>query len=146
MHVDVPAGTTAAYIMVKGYTASTFSLAISYTKSGSTPVPPPPAPTGTAKTASFDGTVATGASVNEPAISVLAGTTFQVVMSGSGDPDLYVRFGAKPTTSTYNCRPYVNGASETCSLTVPAGQTTAYIMVNGYSSATFHLAVSYTAP
>jgi hypothetical protein len=146
-HVDVPAGQSAAYIMVKGYTASTFSLAISYTKSsGSTPTPPPPASNGTAQTKSFDGSVAAGQSVNEAAITVLAGTSFQVVMSGTGDPDLYVRFGAAPTLSTYNCRPYVNGPGETCTLNVPTGQTTAYIMVNGYADATFHLDVSYTAP
>ena len=67
-------------------------------------------------------------------------------MSGTGDPDLYVRFGAKPTTSTYNCRPYLDGAAETCTVTVPSGQTLAYIMVNGYAAATFSLDVSYTAP
>ena len=25
---------------------------------------------------------------------------------GTGDADLYVRAGSKPTTSTYDCRPY----------------------------------------
>jgi vibriolysin len=78
--------------------------------------------------------------------SVVAGTTFKVVMAGTGDPDLYVRFGAKPTSTSYNCRPYISGASETCTLTVPAGQTSAYIMVNGYTVATYNLSINYTQP
>ena len=67
-------------------------------------------------------------------------------MTGSGDADLYVRFGAQPTTSTYNCRPYLSGAAETCDVTVPAGQTSAYVMVRGYTSANYNLTISYTKP
>ncbi|MFQ3231797.1 M4 family metallopeptidase [Reinekea sp.] len=52
---------------------------------------------------------------------------------GSGDADLYVRFGSQPTTSSYNCRPYVGGNSETCSFD-PAQAGTYYVMVRGYSS------------
>jgi hypothetical protein len=39
-------------------------------------------------------------------IAVPAGASnLQIQMSGgSGDADLYARFGAAPTTSTYNCR------------------------------------------
>ena len=37
---------------------------------------------------------------------------------GSGDEDLYVKFGATPTTSSYDCRPYVSGNNETCSAAV----------------------------
>jgi serine protease len=52
---------------------------------------------------------------------------------GSGDADMYVRFGAAPTTSTYDCRPYLNGNNETCSIaTAQAG--TYYVMVRGYSA------------
>ncbi|MEO1369967.1 MAG: PPC domain-containing protein, partial [Acidobacteriota bacterium] len=57
-----------------------------------------------------------------------------VAMSGgSGDADLYVRFGAPPTTSTYDCRPYQNGNSETCTFD-PASSGTYYIMVRAYST------------
>src|SRR5690606_29827467 len=31
------------------------------------------------------------------------------IAGGSGDADLYVRFGSPPTTSAYDCRPYRNG-------------------------------------
>ena len=32
-------------------------------------------------------------------------------MTGTNDPDLYVRFGAQPTTAGYDCRPFLSGAS-----------------------------------
>ena len=52
---------------------------------------------------------------------------------GSGDADLYVRFGSAPTTSTYDCRPYLNGNNESCSFQDPQAGTW-HIMVRGYSS------------
>ncbi|HYO53869.1 M4 family metallopeptidase [Archangium sp.] len=101
---------------------------------------------GTPVTLTINDSVASGAQDNFGPYSVVAGTQFKVVMSGSGDPDLYVRFGAAPTTATYNCRPYLSGAAETCDVTVPAGQSSAYIMVRGYSAATYTLNISYTKP
>jgi serine protease len=52
---------------------------------------------------------------------------------GSGDADLYVRYGTAPTTSTYDCRPYTSGNNETCSVASPAAGTW-HVMVRGYSS------------
>ena len=53
------------------------------------------------------------------------------ISGGSGDADLYVRFGAAPTTSVYECRPYLNGNNETCNITnISTG--TYYIMLRGY--------------
>jgi len=55
------------------------------------------------------------------------------ISGGSGDADLYVKFGPAPTTSSYDCRPYVTGNTETCSVTSP--QTgTYYVMLNGYAA------------
>ncbi len=136
--VTVPAGTTSAYVMVRGYAAGTFNLTISYTKPGTS--------TGTPKTDTKTGTVASGSVTTLPAYSVLAGSTFKVVMTGTGDPDLYVQFGSAPTTTSYACRPYLSGASETCTVTVPAGQTSAYVQVRGYTSGTYTLNISYTSP
>ncbi|HJU39866.1 MAG TPA: proprotein convertase P-domain-containing protein [Tahibacter sp.] len=52
---------------------------------------------------------------------------------GSGDVDLYVRFGAAPTTATYDCRPYTSGNGETCNIaTAQAG--TYYVMLRGYAA------------
>lgn len=52
---------------------------------------------------------------------------------GSGDADLYVKFGSQPTTSSYDCRPYRSGNNETCSFD-PAQTGTYYVMLRGYSS------------
>ncbi|MAI63873.1 MAG: peptidase S8 [Alteromonas sp.] len=52
---------------------------------------------------------------------------------GSGDADLYVRFGAEPTTSSYDCRPYKNGNSEVCTFTNPS-QGTWNIGIRAYST------------
>ncbi|MCE9673065.1 M57 family metalloprotease [Myxococcus stipitatus] len=137
--VTVPAGTTTAYIMVRGYSSGTFNLTIKYTKPGT-------GGTGTPTTDSKSGSLTKGQTVHLTPYNVVAGTQFKVAMTGSGDPDLYVRWGTAPTSSSYTCRPYQTGATETCDLTVPAGTTTAYIMVYGYSAATYNLAINYTKP
>ncbi|KGJ86842.1 pre-peptidase C-terminal domain-containing protein [Colwellia psychrerythraea] len=63
-------------------------------------------------------------------------STMTVHMSGgTGDADLYVRHGAQSTSSSYDCRPYKNGNSESCTLTTPA-EGTWYIDVYGYKDAT----------
>ncbi len=108
--------------------------------------PPPPAPSGTPSSGSADGTVAADQEQRYQAIDAVAGTTFRVAMTGSGDADLYVRFGSAPTTSSYACRPYRSDANETCELTVPSSATEAYIMVRGYTDASYHIDVSWTAP
>lgn len=56
-----------------------------------------------------------------------------VMAGGSGDADLYVKFGSAPTTSSYDCRPYQNGNAETCNIaTTQAG--TYHIMVRAYAT------------
>ncbi|MBA3500670.1 MAG: PPC domain-containing protein, partial [Deltaproteobacteria bacterium] len=79
-------------------------------------------------------------------LTVLAGTTFKVTLAGSGDPDLYIRFGAQPTTATYHCASEGPTATETCSIAVPAGATQAHIGVYGYTAASFHLEASWVQP
>ncbi len=41
------------------------------------------------------------------------------ITGGTGDADLYLRFGSQPTTSTYDCRPYKSGNEEVCTVTNP---------------------------
>ncbi|MBI5353885.1 MAG: PPC domain-containing protein [Chloroflexi bacterium] len=53
--------------------------------------------------------------------------------SGTGDADLYVRFGSQPTLTVYDCRPYTVGNNETCSFAAPQVGTY-YVMVVGYSA------------
>jgi len=66
------------------------------------------------------------------------------ISGGSGDADLYVKFGSAPTTSSYDCRPYLSGNNETCDIaTAQAG--TYYVMVRAYASfASVSLVGSYT--
>ncbi|MDC3188842.1 M4 family metallopeptidase [Pseudoalteromonas elyakovii] len=56
------------------------------------------------------------------------------ISGGSGDADLYVNFGSQSTTSSYDCRPYKNGNSETCTFTNPQAGTW-YIDLRGYRAA-----------
>ena len=55
------------------------------------------------------------------------------ISGGTGDADLYVRLGAKPTTSTFNCRPFIGGNSETCTFTNPAAGDW-YVMIRGFTA------------
>jgi uncharacterized protein YkwD len=55
------------------------------------------------------------------------------IKDGTGDADIYVRFGAAPTTSTWDFRPYLNGNNE---LVTPPTATagTWYVMVRAYAA------------
>ncbi|UQA60591.1 trypsin-like serine protease [Polyangium aurulentum] len=78
--------------------------------------------------------------------TVKAGTQLTAFLDQlSGNPDLYVRWTSLPSTSSYNCRPYLT-TDETCTLTVPAGVTKAYVSVRGRNSGanTFNVSVTYT--
>ncbi len=55
------------------------------------------------------------------------------IAGGSGDADLYVRLGSAPTTTSYTCRPYKSGNSETCTFSAP-GAGTYYISVRAYAT------------
>jgi vibriolysin len=57
------------------------------------------------------------------------------ISGGTGDADLYTRDASAPTTSSYDCRPYKNGNSETCTDATP-NSGTYYIGIRGYSAAT----------
>ncbi|MFT5635117.1 MAG: serine protease [Cognaticolwellia sp.] len=94
------------------------------------------------------GGTATGGSASVADISVARGAwtyytidipagmaTLDFNMSaGSGDADLYIRRGAKPTSSTYDCRPYKSGNTESCAFTNPIADTW-HIGIYGYSAA-----------
>jgi chitodextrinase len=88
----------------------------------------------------FNGVPATGlaATTNNAVtytLNVPAGATGLkfTLAGGTGDADMYVKFGAAPTTSTYDCRPYITGNNETCTIaTTRAG--TYYVMVRAYTT------------
>ena len=59
-------------------------------------------------------------------------STFTVTTSGgTGDADLFVKFGSQPTASSYDCRPYKNGNAETCTFSNPQAGTW-HLSVNAY--------------
>ncbi len=68
-------------------------------------------------------------------LDVPAGRAVSFVMSGgTGDADMYVKFGSQPSTTSYDCRPYLSGNNETCNI---AAQTTTgrfHVMLRGYSA------------
>ena len=55
------------------------------------------------------------------------------ISGGTGDADLYIRHGAQSTSTLYECRPYLDGNTESCSLSAPAAGTW-YIDVYGYQA------------
>jgi serine protease len=55
------------------------------------------------------------------------------IAGGSGDADLYVRSGSAPTDTVYNCRPYLSGNNETCTISAPAAGTW-HVRVKAYST------------
>ncbi|MCE9671656.1 M4 family metallopeptidase [Myxococcus stipitatus] len=76
----------------------------------------------------------TGGSVNYTMdVPASRAVTFKT-SGGTGDADLYVRYNAAPTTSTYDCRPYLSGNAETCSMPAKTTDGKYYIMVRAYST------------
>ena len=55
------------------------------------------------------------------------------INGGTGDADLYVKFGSHPTAADYDCRPYLTGNNESCDID-PAQAGDYWVMVRGYSS------------
>ena len=61
-------------------------------------------------------------------------TSLAVTLAGgSGDADMYVSQGVKPTINSYQCRPFQNGNNESCDFTNPAAGKW-YVMIQGYSA------------
>ncbi|MEO8801749.1 MAG: pre-peptidase C-terminal domain-containing protein, partial [Rudaea sp.] len=89
----------------------------------------------------------TGNQLNYTMVVPAGATNLKFTMSGgTGDADLYVKFGSAPTLSSYDCRPYITGNSESCPITT-AQAGTYYVMLNSYASFTgVTLTGSYTAP
>jgi hypothetical protein len=92
------------------------------------------------------GTLSSSSDTNVWTIEVAdnAESMYSVMTCGSADFDLYGRFGAEPTTSTYDWRGYTGGGEEVTHDAPSAG--TWYIMVNVYSGAPadYDLTVSIT--
>ncbi|XXF76930.1 M4 family metallopeptidase [Myxococcaceae bacterium GXIMD 01537] len=78
--------------------------------------------------------LATGAQKCYSLASPAGASNLKFALSGgTGDGDLYVKFGTAPTTSSYDCRPYLSGNAETCTFATPSTGTY-YVMINAYST------------
>jgi secreted trypsin-like serine protease len=68
-------------------------------------------------------------------VTVPAGARFLsvVVTGGTGDADLYIRRTSQPTTATFNCRPFLEGNSEFCTIDSPAAGTW-FASVRGFTA------------
>ena len=94
-------------------------------------------------TALTSGVTLTGQSVAAGAwkyyyIDVPSGATSLTMATtgATGDVDIYTQFNAKPTTSSYGCRPYTSSGNETCTATSPsAGRW--YLGVYGYAAGSY---------
>jgi PKD repeat protein len=78
----------------------------------------------------------TGNSLNYTMVVPAGATGLKFVTSGgTGDMDMYVKFGSAPTDTVYDCRPYATGNAETCNIaTAQAG--TYHVRLKAYSSFT----------
>ena len=65
--------------------------------------------------------------------------------SATGDVDIYTQSGAKPTSSSYICRPYTSSGNETCSSTNPAAGTW-WVGVYGYAAGSYTITGTVTMP
>ena len=121
------------YVMINGYSAfSGLSLTGSYTAGGGG---------GTGGTTLSNGTPVTGLAAttgnwtSDYTLVVPSGATNLkfAITGGTGDADMYVRLGSAPTTSSYTCRPYVSGNSETCTFAAPTAGTY-HVSLRAYST------------
>lgn len=122
----------------KGY--STADVDAAFAAVGITPCevpPPPPPPEAEVLQNGVAVTDISGASGSKQywTLDVPAGASNLVfnLSGGSGDADLYVKFGANPTSTDYDCRPYAAGNNENCAIS-NVQQGTYWVMLNGYSS------------
>ncbi len=65
---------------------------------------------------------------------------------GTGDVDLYVKYGSAPTTAAYDCRPYLGGNTEACTFPTPSTGTY-HVVLRGFSAYSgVSLKASFTPP
>ncbi len=118
------------YVKIYGYSAASgVNLVGSYSSGGGKVL------TNGVESAQYSGAAA---SWNCWTLDVPAGKTSVVFAQAgktgtTGDADLYVRFGSAPTTTTYNCRPYLGGNNESCTMNAPSAGTW-YACSYGYSA------------
>jgi serine protease len=78
--------------------------------------------------------VATGGYVKYTMVVPAGATNLTFTTSGgTGDADMYVKFGSEPTDTVYDCRPYKSGNAESCTFAAPSAGTY-YINLKAYAT------------
>ncbi|RNF84127.1 M4 family metallopeptidase [Montanilutibacter psychrotolerans] len=112
-------------------TAAFTSVGVSCSGGGGGDSPGGPLTKGVAVT---DQHAAQGNSVNYTLVVPAGSTNLTFTTSGgTGDADMYVKFGSAPTDTVYDCRPYTGGNAETCTFAAPQAGTY-YVRLKGYSA------------
>ena len=112
--------------------------------------PPPPPPTGTELLNGETVSALSGAAGDELLFTLNvpegASNLSFVMNGGTGDADLYVKFGSEPSASDWDCRPYLFGNNESCPMD-PAQAGTYFVKLIGYTDfADVNLTGSFVAP
>ena len=131
-----------------GFTVADVTAAFTSVGVSCASTPPPPTGGGvlTNGVAKTNQSGAAGASLSYTMVVPAGATGLKFVTSGgTGDADLYVKFGSAPTTTSYTCKSEGGTNAETCSIaTAQAG--TYYVLVKGYSAFSgMSITGSYTA-
>jgi hypothetical protein len=120
------------YVSVRGYAAtSDYTLKVDYIANHTTPQPRVNHAAGTVSASqwTYVGPYFHGAG------------RAQIILSGTGDADLFVRAGSQPGPSSYDCRPYRSDSNEVCDLDLEStGEL--WIGVNAYGAAAYFELVS----
>jgi bacterial leucyl aminopeptidase len=103
------------------------------------PTPEPESP----QTAQYTGDLAPEAALEYGPFEIQADHILDVVLTGTGDADLSVRFDAPPTDSLYDCHPYSETSAETCVLPPAARARKAYVRVSAFIRSSFELSLLY---
>ena len=136
-HVHVPDGTYTLHYSKAGYTSVTKQVTVSLGSTQTVDVTLNTGPIDDITLLTNDTPITNLSGVqNEQTFFKLAvpetATTLSFTLSGgTGDADLYVKQGAKPTLSDWECRPYIGGNNESCDMSASAGDW--YVMLVGYS-------------
>ncbi|WP_190285645.1 S8 family peptidase [Montanilutibacter psychrotolerans] len=98
------------------------------------PPPPPPAiPLSNGVTVTAIEVLKNGRIRYELAVPNGASNLLFAMYGGTGDADIYVRYGAEPTDTAYDCRPFSAGNNENCFFPTPQGGKW-YVTIKGFAA------------
>lgn len=96
---------------------------------------PPPACTVLTNGVTLSGISGAAGSQQYYCLDAPANVPVAISMSGgTGDADLYVKFGSAPTATSYDCRPYLAGNNEACNSAARATAGRYWILLRGYTA------------